>query len=54
MSQTGKYKPLKKTKTKKCDWCYKRKKVENMYYIGIVTIKHWWICGECNYKHDII
>ena len=44
------------TKTKKCDWCKKRKKVEAMYLLGKLKEtdkKEYWICGNCNYKYDV-
>ena len=44
-------------KTKKCDWCKKRKKIGKMNYLGKVTStskKIYWICDDCNFKHDII
>ena len=36
------------TKTKKCDWCNKRKKINDMYRLGKLKetdIKEYWICS---------
>lgn len=43
-------------KTRKCDWCKKRKSVENGYLIGKLDNekKCWFICVECNLKHDVV
>ena len=46
----------KATKTKKCDWCYKRKKIEKGYSLGSVEgeTKSYFICEKCNLKHDVV
>ncbi len=48
-------------KTKKCDYCKKRKKTKDMYWIGRtpheplnVADKVYWICDECNLEKDIV
>ena len=43
-------------KTRKCDWCKKRKSVEQGYWLGKFEneTKEWFICRECNLKHDIV
>jgi hypothetical protein len=43
-------------KTRKCDWCDKRKSVEQGYWLGKFEnqTKDWFICVECNLKHDIV
>ena len=43
-------------KTKKCNYCNKRKKIEDMYHLGKLEIdsKDYWICDNCNLKHDIV
>ncbi len=44
-------------KTKKCDWCKKRKEIGKMNYLGKITStskKIYWICDDCNFKHDIV
>ena len=49
---------IKIIKTKKCDWCNKRKNIDNGYYIGKLesskTDKEFFICVDCNLKHDIV
>ena len=49
---------MKIIKTKKCDWCNKRKNIDNGYYIGKLesskTDKEFFICVDCNLKHDIV
>jgi hypothetical protein len=46
------------SKTKKCDWCNKRKIIDNGYCIGKLesskTDKEFFICVDCNLKHDIV
>jgi hypothetical protein len=44
------------TKTRKCDWCDKRKLVEQGYWLGKFKNgnKDWFICRECNLKHDVV
>ncbi len=44
--------PLKKTC--KCNWCNKYKNSEQGYKLGILDDKKWFICNECNLKHDVI
>lgn len=43
-------------KTRKCDWCKKRKSAENGYLLGKLDNekKCWFICVECNLKHDVV
>lgn len=43
-------------KTRKCDWCDKRKSVEQGYWLGKFEngSKDWFICQECNLKHDVV
>lgn len=43
-------------KTKICDWCYKRKSVEEGYWIGefLTPKKYWFICKKCNLIHDAV
>jgi len=48
-------------KTKKCDYCKKRKKTKDMYWIGKtpyeplnVADRVYWICDECNLEKDIV
>ena len=49
---------MKIIKTKKCDWCNKRKNIDNGYYIGKLesskTDKEFFICVDCNLKHNIV
>jgi len=49
---------MKISKTKKCDWCNKRKNIDNGYYIGKLesskTDKEFFICVDCNLKHNIV
>jgi site-specific DNA-adenine methylase len=49
---------IKIIKTKKCDWCNKRKNIDNGYYIGKLesskTDKEFFICVDCNLKHNIV
>jgi hypothetical protein len=51
-------KQMKIIKTKKCDWCNKRKNIDNGYYIGKLesskTDKEFFICVDCNLKHNIV
>lgn len=42
------------TKTKKCDYCNKRKNKGNMYFLLKENKKEYWICDTCNYKHDVV
>ena len=44
------------TKTKKCDWCKKVKIVENGYLLGKMpnNEKVFFICSDCNLKHDVV
>lgn len=44
----------KKPKTKKCDYCNKRKDKENMYFLLKEDRKEYWICNKCNYEHDVV
>jgi hypothetical protein len=39
-----------------CDWCNKRKPIGEGYLLGKLEneTKDWFICEECNLKHDII
>ena len=37
------------SKTKKCNWCNKRKPLEQIYYIGDL-----FLCDKCNLKYDLI
>ena len=43
-------------KTRKCDWCDKSKSVEQGYWLGKFenSKKDWFICVECNLKHDVV
>ena len=43
-------------KTRKCDWCEKRKLVEHGYWLGKFKneTKEWFICRECNLEHDVV
>jgi len=43
-------------KTRKCDWCKKRKSVEKGYWLGKFEngTKDWFICVECNLTHDVV
>lgn len=43
-------------KYRKCDWCKKRKSVEQGYWLGKFEneTKDWFICQECNLKHDVV
>jgi site-specific DNA-adenine methylase len=45
---------MKISKTKKCDWCNKRKNIDNGYYIGKLESSHFFICVDCNLKHNIV
>jgi hypothetical protein len=48
---------MKSTKTKKCDWCCKRKLTNNVYILGekdMTDKKIWIICSECNLKYDVV
>jgi site-specific DNA-adenine methylase len=49
---------MKIIKTKKCDWCNKRKNIDNGYYIGklesSISDKEFFICVDCNLKHNIV
>lgn len=48
---------MKKVKTKQCDWCNKRKKVDDMYLLGKMNEsdkKIWWICSNCNLEHNVL
>tara|TARA_R110002051_G_C8729251_1_gene497669 strand:- start:1659 stop:1949 length:291 start_codon:yes stop_codon:yes gene_type:complete len=47
-------KPKKASKTKKCDYCQKRKKKDTMYFLYKEAKKEYWICDECNWEHDIV
>jgi hypothetical protein len=46
------------SKTKKCDWCKKRKIIDNGYYIGKLesskSDKEYFICVDCNLKYNIV
>jgi hypothetical protein len=46
------------SKTKKCDWCNKRKIIDNGYYIGklksSIIDKEYFICVDCNLKYNIV
>lgn len=43
-------------KTRKCDWCEKRKSVEQGYWLGKFKneTKDWFICQSCNLEHDVV
>jgi len=44
-------------KTKKCDWCKKRKPIKDIYILGAIPEtgkKVWCICVDCNHKNDVI
>lgn len=42
-------------KSRKCDWCNKRKLVEQGYWLGkFDTNKNWFICQSCNLKHNVV
>jgi hypothetical protein len=43
-------------KTRKCDWCKKRKFVEQGYWLGKFEngTKDWFICVKCNLTHDVV
>ena len=43
-------------KTKKCNWCEKRKLVEDGYIINLNCLpeKPFFICDKCNLKHKIV
>lgn len=43
-------------KTRKCDWCKKRKSVEQGYWLGKFEngTKDWFICQKCNLEHDVV
>jgi site-specific DNA-adenine methylase len=49
---------MKIIKTKKCDWCNKRKNIDNGYYIGklesSISDKEYFICVGCNLKYNIV
>ena len=49
---------MKIIKTKKCDWCNKRKIIDNGYYIGKLessrSDKEYFICVGCNLKYNIV
>jgi hypothetical protein len=49
---------MKISKTKKCDWCNKRKIIDNGYYIGKLessrSDKEYFICVGCNLKYNIV
>ena len=40
----------------KCDWCKKPTHIKKGYYIGKIETggKEWFICQECNLKHNVI
>ena len=43
------------SKTKKCNWCNKRKVIEDMYNLSLISEKkETWICSDCNIKEDIV
>lgn len=44
------------SKTKKCNWCEKRKLVTNGYLLGKLKQdgKCFFICDNCNLKHDVV
>jgi len=43
-------------KTKKCNWCEKRKSIQKGWLLGDVYDgkPHLFICYKCNLKHDIV
>ena len=42
-------------KTKKCDWCKKRKTVEQGYWLGkFESEKDWFICQQCNLEKEVV
>ena len=44
-----------KPKSKKCDWCNKRKLIRKGYWLGKYdTKKDWFICEPCNLQYDVI
>lgn len=49
---------MKIIKTKKCNWCNKRKSIDNGYCIGKLesskTDKEFFICIDCNLEYDIV
>ena len=48
----------KEVKTKKCNWCEKRKLKKNMYNLSFIgegkIVKEVYICVECNIELDIV
>ena len=48
---------MSESKTKKCNYCNKRRKVEDMYnlsYIATGNVIINWICNQCNLKLDYV
>ena len=53
--------PRHQAKSKRCDWCNKRKPIDKIYQLGSYVIpegvrqsKEWNICQYCNYEHDVV